>query len=186
MQQEQGRPFLQQGVEQIGLAGIEPHDIEEEAPAHRAGPRPYQPRRRQHHGNAGKLAQDQDAACQQVGRSLRGGDLDLPGRCVRRRGECDGGAAAGQHELHASDHCKEIAACLGIVGNAPHAREVEPVAGPDAGPMGRRPRRIVERASNVVMRSSLSGENRRIPAAGQPARDRARSSRAPRRGSPQA
>ena len=79
------RPLRKERVEGVVLTGIEPHDVEKEAPAHAPWSRPHEPCGGDHHQNSRDLIHEDDEALERVGRHLRCDQSDLPRWAVAGR-----------------------------------------------------------------------------------------------------
>ena len=79
------RPLRQESVEGVVLTGIEPHDVEKEAPAHASRSGPHEPCGGDHHQNSSDLIHQYDESLERVGRHLRRDQSDLPRWAVAGR-----------------------------------------------------------------------------------------------------
>jgi hypothetical protein len=82
---EQERPGLQNGIVSVRLPGIEPEEIEEEAPGHRSRPNPDQPGRRKSRQDADNGVCKQNKPTGQIERRAFRGQVHDPGRFTRSR-----------------------------------------------------------------------------------------------------
>ncbi|HWI27988.1 MAG TPA: hypothetical protein VN668_13525 [Stellaceae bacterium] len=124
--------MLQQGVEGVGPAGIEPQDIEEEAPGHGASPNEHEPAGREHHRNCGELIEEQGRTHHNGHRARIGDELNPSRSRFSGRGEIELGTAADRNEPLAAEDGLRGCATRGAPGNAAHSRKVQAVAGADS------------------------------------------------------
>jgi len=145
------------------LAGIEPVHVEEKAPAHRARPRPHEPRRREDDGNPGELIEHQHDDVDIIGGRLFRQQSDLPRRTFAVQPEIDSDRAPRQDIVLAAEHRQRIAASRVEGGLAAHALKIDPIADLDAGTDCRRDRFVLEGTVDVVNHSVVIGVEAQRP-----------------------
>ena len=131
-QQGHGR-MLKEGIEFVGLARIEPDDVEEKAPGHPPWSRPDEPGGSQDDEDGGRLIEQEDRQNPKAEGALFRHELDLPPRPLGRGGEDEFAAPPRAHEAQASQGGEGAGATVGRDRDAAHPCEVEAIARPHAG-----------------------------------------------------
>ena len=163
------RAGAREGVEGMDLPRIEPVHVEEESPAHRRWPRPYQPCRAEH---------DENPAIWHRKFTVRTRKLD--GGCAAATTTCRAGARVRCGEIErdrlprqqifdAAEHGDAVSAFFELAQAAAHHFKIEPVSGPDAcAPRRRGPLPCGKARSRRRSRRCRRRKDRASRAAGRP------------------
>jgi hypothetical protein len=150
---EQGRPGLENGIVAIGLPWIEPEEIEEEAPGHRARPNPNQPGRRQSRQDADNGIRQQNEPTSQTKGSWFRAQVHDPVRfpCSRAQSKVDLSPRQGiLQSPRSAEHRGQRRTDGAPRIPAVHLPQIEPVTDDKSSRLGRRPNRIVIEGADDV------------------------------------